>query len=52
MDGNLQRYKAILVIKGYKHRQEVTFDENFSLEAILKSIRILLVIVAYHDYKI
>jgi hypothetical protein len=28
MDGNLQRYKAILVIKGYKQRQEVAFDEN------------------------
>ena len=52
MNGNMITYKARLVEKGYKQRQDVDFDEIFSLITILKSIRILLTIAAYYDYDI
>ena len=45
-------YKARLVAKGYRQRQGVDYDETFSPVAILKSIRILLAIVAHYDYEI
>ncbi|KAJ8754112.1 hypothetical protein K2173_002010 [Erythroxylum novogranatense] len=52
MDGNVHTYKARLVAKGYRQKQGVDFDETFSPVAMLKSIRILLAIAAYHDYEI
>ena len=45
-------YKARLVAKGYHQRQGTDYDETFSPVAMLKSIRILLVIAAHHDYEI
>ena len=38
--------------KGYRQRQRVDYDENFSPIAMLKPIRILLAITAQYDYKI
>ena len=52
MEGNVITYKASLVTKGYKQRQGVDFDETFFPIAMLKFIRILLVVVAYYDYEI
>ena len=52
MDGNVQTYKARLVAKGFRQRQGVDYDETFSPVAMIKSIRILLAIAAYHDYEI
>ena len=49
MDGKVQTYKARLIAKGYRQRQGVDFDETFSPLAMIKSIRIMLAIVAYHD---
>ena len=51
-DGNLTVYKARLVAKGFRQVQGVDYDETFSPVAMLKSIRILLAIAAYHDYEI
>ena len=51
-DGQLETYKARLVAKGFRQRQEIDYDETFSPVAILKSIRILLAIAVYYDYKI
>ena len=45
-------YKAQLVAKGYRQRQGIDFDETFSPVAMLKSIRILLAIVAHYNYEI
>ena len=45
-------YKARLVAKGYRQRQGIDYDNTLSLVAMLKSIRILLVINAHCDYKI
>ena len=51
-DGNVSVYKALLVAKGFWQIQGVDYEETFSPVAMLKSIRILLAIAAYHDYEI
>ena len=43
-DGKVETYKAHLVTKGYRQRYGIDYDETFSPVAILKSIRIMLVI--------
>ena len=49
MEGKVVTYKARLVSKDYHQRQGVDYDETFSLVLMLKSIRILLAIVAHYD---
>jgi hypothetical protein len=51
-DENVHIYKACLVAKGFKQIHGIEYDETFSLIAMLKSVRILLAIVAYFDYEI
>ncbi|KAM1606681.1 hypothetical protein ACFX15_027004 [Malus domestica] len=51
-DGNVETYKARLVAKGYRQREGIDYEETFSPVAMIKSIRILLTIAAYHDYEI
>ncbi|WVZ96608.1 hypothetical protein U9M48_042224 [Paspalum notatum var. saurae] len=52
IDGNVHIYKARLVAKGFRQIQGVDYDETFSPVAMLKSIRTLLAIAAYHDYEV
>ena len=52
MDGNVQIHKARLVAKGYGQVQGIDYDETYSPVAMLKSVRIILAISAYFDYKI
>ena len=52
MDGKVHTYKARLVAKGYTQTHGVDYDETFSPVAMLKSIRILIAIAAFHDYEI
>ena len=52
MDGKVHTYKARLVAKGFKQIHGIDYDETFSPVAMLKSIRILIAIAAYHDYEI
>ena len=52
MDGNVHTFKARLVAKCLKQTHGVDYDETFSPVSMLKSIRILLAIVAYYDYEI
>ena len=52
MDGKVHTYKAKLVAKGFKQTHGIDYDETFSPLAMLKSIRILIAIAAYHDYEI
>jgi hypothetical protein len=40
------------VAKGFKQIQGIDYDETFSPVIMLKSIQILLTIVAYFDYEI
>src|SRR6266516_5731182 len=51
-DGNVTVYKAPLVAKGFRQVQGVDYDETFSPVAMLKSVRIMLAIVAFYDYEI
>ena len=51
-DGNVTVYKARLVAKGFRQVQGVDYDETFSPVAMLKSVRIMLAIAAFYDYKI
>ncbi|PKI60619.1 hypothetical protein CRG98_018969 [Punica granatum] len=52
MYGNVITFKGRLVAKGFRQVRGVDYDETFSPLAMLKSIRILLAIVAYYDYEI
>ena len=52
MDEKVETFKARLVAKSYTQKEGVDYEETFSLVAMLKSIRILLSIVAYLDYEI
>ena len=51
-DSNVTIYKARLVAKGFLQIQGVDYDETFSPIAILKLVRIMLAIAAYHHYEI
>ncbi|KAL0394343.1 UNVERIFIED_CONTAM: Retrovirus-related Pol polyprotein from transposon RE2, partial [Sesamum latifolium] len=51
-DGEVTTFKAKLVAKGYTQRPGVDFEETYSPVAMAKSIRILLAIAAWYDYKI
>ena len=52
MHGNVHTFKARLVAKGFTQTHGIDYDETFSPVAMIKSIRILLAIVAYYDYEI
>nr|GEZ26783.1 hypothetical protein [Tanacetum cinerariifolium]GEZ27043.1 hypothetical protein [Tanacetum cinerariifolium] len=52
LDGKVHTYKARLVAKGYTQTHEIDYEETFSLVAIIKSIRIMLTIAAFHVYEI
>ena len=51
-NGKVETYKARLVAKGYHQHYGIDYDETFSPVAMLKSIRIMLAIVAHLDYEI
>ena len=48
----METFKARLVAKGYSQHEDIDYQDTFSLVAMLKSIRILLAVVAYFDYEI
>ena len=52
IDGKVETFKARLMAKGYTQKEGIDYDETFSPVAMLKSIRILLSIVAHFDYEI
>ena len=51
-DGNMETYKACLVVKNYCQHYGIDYDEIFSPVIILKSIWIMLAITAHLDYEI
>ena len=52
LDGKVETYKVRLVGKGYNQRKGIDYHKIFSSVAMLKSIRTLLAIAAFHDYEI
>ena len=51
-DSSVIIYKAWIVAKCFRQVQGVDYDEIFSLIAMLKSVRIMLAIPTFYDYKI
>ncbi|KAL0411207.1 UNVERIFIED_CONTAM: Retrovirus-related Pol polyprotein from transposon TNT 1-94 [Sesamum latifolium] len=51
-DGEVMTFKARLVVKGYTQRPGVDFEETYAPIAMAKSIRILLAIAVWYDYKV
>ena len=52
MNGNLHTFKVRLIAEGFTQTQGVNYDKTFPPIAMIKSIRILIVMVAYYDYEI
>ena len=48
----VETYKGRLITKSYSKKLSFDYEETFSLVAMLKSIKILISIVAYLDYEI
>ena len=51
-DGQIDTFKARLVVKGYRQKQGVDYDETFSPIDMIKSTRILLAIAAHYNYEV
>ena len=52
IDRKVKTFKVWLVAKTYTHKEGFDYKETFSLIAMIKSIRILLSIVAHKNYEI
>ena len=50
--GEVKRYKAILVAKGYSQKHEIDYNEVFALVSRLETIRLIIVTTILHRWKI
>jgi hypothetical protein len=50
--GNVVKYKAILVAKGYAPRQGIDFDKVFAAVVRLETVRLLLVVASHHCWTV
>ena len=47
--GNIERYKARLVVKGFTQREGIDYNETFSPVSCKVSFRIIMALVAHYD---
>ena len=47
--GNVERYKACLVAKGYTQKEGIDYKETFSLVSSKDSFRTIMALVAHYD---
>ena len=50
--GNVERYKARLVVKGYTQKEGIDFKETFSLVSLKNSFRTIMALVAHYDLEL
>lgn len=50
--GNVERYKARLMEKGYTQQYGIDYDETFSLVVRIQSIRVTLTFVVLYNYEL
>uniref|UniRef100_A0A803PYJ1 Reverse transcriptase Ty1/copia-type domain-containing protein n=1 Tax=Cannabis sativa TaxID=3483 RepID=A0A803PYJ1_CANSA len=50
--GEVERYKARLVVKGYSQREDIDYDEVFALVARLETVRLIISLAAQNRWKI
>ena len=51
-DGTIDKYKARLVVKGYRQTEGLDFFDTYSLVTRITSIRLFIVIAALHNLEI
>ena len=51
-DGSIDKYKARLVIKGYKQKEGLDYFDTYSLVTRISSIRMLIAIAVIHNLEI
>ena len=51
-DGTIDKYKARLVVKGYRQKEGLDYFDTYSLVTRITSIRMLIALAAVHDLKI
>ena len=51
-DGTIDKYKARLVVEGYKKKEGLNYFDTYSPVTRITSIRMLIVLAAVHDLKI
>jgi len=51
-DGEVERYKARLIVKGYKQKEGIDYDEVFTPVTRMETIRLLISLEAQHRWTI
>ena len=51
-DGQIDRYKARLVVKGYAQQKGIDYDETFAPTSRASTVRSLVAVAAYHGWKV
>ena len=51
-DGTIDKYKARLVVKGYRQKEGLNYFDAYSPVTRITSIRMLIALAAVHDLKI
>ena len=51
-DGTIDKYKARLVVKGYRQKESLDYFDTYSPVTRITSIRMLIALAAVHDLKI